>query len=200
VTDLRVLLARKRAQLDALLVCAAESGTVQSVAAQLGLHVTIGSELARVADERDVEARLAVAESDARAVAPGLPVTLTTAGGVIHGTVSHIDPAAVNGFVQVAVGLGPRPAGIRTDESVEAQIELERLPDTIWITRPAGAADETTVPLYRLTGADRADRVSVELGRGSNDRVSVRSGLQPGQTVIVSDMSAAGDRSAVSLK
>jgi multidrug efflux pump subunit AcrA (membrane-fusion protein) len=200
VTDLRVLLAQKRAQLDALLVRAAESGTVQSVAAQLGLHVTIGSEVARVADERDVEARLAVAESDARAVALGLPVALTTAGGVIHGTVSHIDPAAVNGFVQVAVALGPRTAGIRTDESVEAQIELERLRDTIWITRPAGAADDTTVALYRLAGSDRAERVSVVLGRGSNDRVSVRSGLLPGQTVIVSDMSAAGDRSAVSLK
>jgi hypothetical protein len=206
VTDLRVLLAQKQARLDALLVRAAGSGTVQSVAAQLGLHVTIGSELARVADERDVEARLAVAESDARSVALGLPVTLTTAGGVIHGTVSHIDPAAVNGFVQVAVALGPRTAGIRTDESVEGQIELERIPDTIWITRPAGAADDATIPLYRLAGSDRADhadraeRVSVVLGRGSNDRVSVRSGLLPGQTVIVSDMSAAGDRSAVSLK
>jgi len=200
VTDLRVLLAQKGAQLDALLVRAAESGTVQSVVAQLGLHVTVGSELARVADERDVEAHLAVAESDARSVALGLPVALTTAGGVMRGTVSHIDPAAVNGFVQVAVALGPRPAGLRSDESVEAQIELERLSDAIWITRPAGAADDTTVSLYRLAGADRADRISVALGRGSNDRVSVRSGLLPGQTVIVSDMSAAGDRSAVSLK
>jgi len=200
VTDLRVLLAQKRAQIDALVVRAAESGTVQSVAAQLGLHASVGSELARVADERDVEARLAVAEGDARSVTLGLPVTLSTAGGVMHGTVSHIDPAAVNGYVQVAVALGPRTAGIRTDESLEAQIELERIRNTIWITRPAGAADDTTVEVYRLAGADRAERVRVELGRGSNDRVAVRAGLQPGQTVIVSDMSAAGDRSAVSLK
>jgi HlyD family secretion protein len=173
---------------------------VVSVSAQLGARASAGGELVRVADERDLEARLAVAESDARAVLPGQSVVLTTAAGSARGTVARIDPAAVNGTVQVAVAMTRLPAGVRTDESVQGQIELERIADTIWVTRPAGVADDTTATLYRLTGSDRAVRVRVVFGRGSADRIAVRSGLRPGQTVIISDMSVAGDHADVTLE
>ena len=85
----------------------------------------------------------------------------------------RIDPASVNGTVRVEVTLVDVPTGVRSDESVTAQIELERLPDTLWIARPAGAADDTTMPLYRLRGNDRAERVVVSLGHSGSAPISL---------------------------
>ncbi len=200
IVQLRGMLTRKFADRDALVIRAGTDGTVQSVTAQLGAHATAGSEFARVADQHDLEAMLAVVEGDARSVHVGQSVAIATASGTARGTVVRIDPAANGGTVQVEVALTRTPPGVRMDEHVQAQIELERLINVVYVARPAGAADDTTMQLYKLTGANRAQRVSAALGRGSNDRVVVRSGLTPGDTIIVSDMSAAADHAAVTLR
>jgi multidrug efflux pump subunit AcrA (membrane-fusion protein) len=200
IAQLRGQLARKIAARDALVVRAGTSGVVQSVTAQLGAHLTLGSEAARVADRDDLEAMLAVVEGDARSVVPGLGVAIATAAGAARGTVVRVDPAATGGTVQAEVALTKIPPGVRIDEHVDAQIELQRVANAVSIARPAGAADDTTFPLYRLVGNDRAERVAVELGKGSSDAVIVKRGLVPGETVIVSDMSAAADHPLVTLK
>jgi len=200
VVQVEGMLARRLAEQAALLVRAGIDGTIQSVVAQLGAHVTAGSELARVADQHDLEAKLAVVEGDARSIHAGLSVEFATPAGIVRGTVARIDPAASGGTVEVEVTLDRPPLGIRADEHVQAKIELERIDNATWVTRPAGAADETTVQLYRIIAPNRAERIAVRLGRGSSDRIAIVSGLHPGETIIVSDMSAAGDHAAVALQ
>lgn len=200
VVQLQGLLARDIAERDALLVHAGIDGTVQSLPAQLGARATVGSELARVADQRDLEAKLAVVEGDARSVHPGLAVALMMASGNARGTVVRINPAANAGTVEVEVALDRIPANVRTDEHVQGQIELERLMNVLWVARPAAVADDTTAHVYRLTSPQRAELATVQFGSGSSDRITIRSGLHVGDGLIISDMSAAGDHAAVALR
>jgi HlyD family secretion protein len=85
---------------------------------------------------------------------------------------------------------GELPRGARPDLSVDGTIEVERLKDVLFLGRPAYGQGQSSVGLFRLVEEGRAAvRVNVELGRASVNTVEVRRGLQPGDKVIISDMS-----------
>ena len=67
----------------------------------------------------------------------GLTLLSIRATGIIPGRVIRIDPAALNGTVGVDVALlGPLPQGARAELSVDGTIEIERLPDVVYVDRP----------------------------------------------------------------
>ena len=84
---------------------------------------------------------------------------------------------------------GALPAGARPDLSVDGTIQLEHLPDVIQVGAPAFGSENSTVSLFKLDGKGEAHRVQVRLGRRSVSLVEVIEGLQPGDQVILSDMS-----------
>ena len=104
----------------------------------------------------------------------------------------RIDPAVQNGTVTVDVSLeGELPRGARPDLTVDGTIVLERLDNVIYVGRPVFGQEESVVSLFKLqpeTGD--AIRTRVSLGRSSVNTIEVLDGLQPGDQVILSDMSA----------
>lgn len=202
VDEAAAQLAAAQQQVDALTVRAATSGIVQSVDVDPGTSVAQNTEIARIADTRDLKAVLQVAESDVHAVSTGMPVRIDTGNGTIMGRVSRIAPAAQNGTVGVDVTFSrPLPEGARPDANVDGTIIISKIPDAVSIARPAGAADGSEVDLFKVVdGGTRAVRIRARLGQGSNDRVQVLSGIAPGDTVIVSDMSAYPDQTALRLR
>jgi HlyD family secretion protein len=57
--------------------------------------------------------------------------------------------------------------------------------------RPAFGQDQSTVGIFKMNPAgSEATRVQVQLGKSSVNTVEIVSGLQPGDKVILSDMSA----------
>ena len=107
------------------------------------------------------------------------------------GHVARIDPSEQNGAVDVDVKVdGAQPAGVRTDLTVDGTIEVERVADAVYLGRVPSAKPNTRVPLFKLVDDGKeAPRVMVELGNTSIDSVKIVAGLQPGDRVIVSDMS-----------
>jgi multidrug efflux pump subunit AcrA (membrane-fusion protein) len=190
------------AQVNALTVRAATSGIVQSVDVDPGMSVAQNTTIARIADTRDLKAVLQVAESDVHAVVPGMSVRIDTGNGIVTGRVARIAPSAQNGTVAVDVTFARSlPPGARPDANVDGTIEIATIPDAISIARPAGASDGSTIDVFKIVdGGTRAVRVRVRLGQGSNDRVQVVSGLAPGDTVIVSDMSTYQDATELRLQ
>jgi HlyD family secretion protein len=77
------------------------------------------------------------------------------------------------------------------DLSVDGTIELERLANVLFMGRPAFGQEQSTVGIFKVdsTGTE-ASRVQVTLGKSSVNTVEVVSGLQAGDKVILSDMSA----------
>ncbi|HEY5348738.1 MAG TPA: HlyD family efflux transporter periplasmic adaptor subunit [Candidatus Lustribacter sp.] len=195
------LLQAKEAEVDALTVRARSAGIVQSVAVDPGARVDVGTELARVADQRALKAVLQVPEGQVHAVAIGMPARIDTGNGVVTGRIARIAPSAQDGSVAVDVTFERElPSGARPDLNVDGTIDLQTLRNVLSIARPAGAADNTTVGLYRVDPrTSQARLVHVRLGVGSTDRIEVLSGLVAGETVIVSDTSAYGGASLLRL-
>jgi HlyD family secretion protein len=81
------------------------------------------------------------------------------------------------------------PKGARPDLSVDGTIELQRLRDVLYVGRPAFGQDQSAVGLFKLQPDGSASRVQVKLGATSVNAVEIRSGLNVGDQVILSDMS-----------
>jgi HlyD family secretion protein len=192
VQQLRALAKLKRDQVDALKVRAGTSGVLQQVSVQVGQQVTPGFNIARVADPASLKAELKIAETQIKDVKLGQPVAVDTRNGMIQGEVQRIDPAAREGTFVVDVSLlGPLPASARPDLSVDGTIELERLDNVLYISRPAFGQAQQTVGLFRLNPVGQeALRTQVMLGRNSVSTIEIVSGLKEGDQVIISDTSA----------
>jgi HlyD family secretion protein len=192
VDQFAAALSARRAQEATLVVSSGAPGIVQSVAVDPGQRVASGTELARIAGDRDLKAVLQVAESDMRGVIPGLRVRIVASdGSSIAARVARIAPAAANGAVAVDVALERLPPGARADQSVDGTIVIDRMPNVLSIARPVAASGDGLVALYRLDhDGTHAYRTEVRLGSGSDARARVLSGLAAGDRVIVSDTSA----------
>jgi HlyD family secretion protein len=190
VEQRRAMLDLQQQRVASLQVRSGIDGILQQVAVQPGQRVTAGTTLARVAQPERLKAEIRVAETQAKDLATGQTAQLDTRTGVVTAHVARIDPAASNGTVLVDLTIdGPLPAGARPDLSVDATIELERLANVIHVARPVRAQENASGSVFRLRG-DRAERVKVEFGRASATSIEVRSGLAPGDRVIVSDDSS----------
>ena len=202
VDNARALLSAKLEEASALIVRSSIPGIVQSVAVDPGARLDAGTEIATVADTATLKAVLQIPETQAHEVFVGMACEVDTGNGTITGRIERIAPTANSGSVAVDVALGRAlPAGARPSLNVNATVVVSRIADTVSIQRPAGAADDSTVELYRVApGGTQAELVSVRLGRGSVDRVQVLSGLRAGETVIVSDTSGYAGRSSLNLR
>jgi HlyD family secretion protein len=182
----------RQRQVERLLVRAGIAGVLQQVPVEAGQQVAAGSNLARVARPGELMAELRIAETQAKDVALGQAVRIDTRNGIVDGRVLRVDPAVQNGSVQVDVDLtGKLPPGARPDLSVDGTIEIERLPDVLYVGRPAFGEPGSDVRLFRLDPASGiATRVAVRLGKSSVNLVEVLDGLEVGDQVVLSDTSA----------
>jgi multidrug resistance efflux pump len=190
----------RRRQLDDLKVRAGTRGVLEDVPLQVGQWVTPGAVLGKVAQPDKLKAELKIAETLAKDVSVGQPAVVDTRNGVVNGKVVRIDGSVLNGTVKVDVGFdGPLPPGARPDLSVDGRIEVARIPDARYVTRPPALVAEGAATLFKVTG-DHALRVPVKLGRTSVKFVEVLGGLEEGDSVIVSDTSAWASSDRVTLK
>jgi HlyD family secretion protein len=187
----RTMLELQRKLLEELRVRAGITGVLQLVPVEVGQQVGPGTNLARVADPTLLKAEIRIAETQARDIQIGQKSSVDTRNGLIEGRVARVDPAAQQGTVGVDVTFDTReyPRGARPDLNVDGTIELERLENVIHVGRPAFGQEHSAVTLFRLTADGEAVRVNVKLGRSSVQTIEIVEGLQPGDQVILSDMS-----------
>jgi len=158
---------------------------------QVGTHVTAGTPVAEVIQLDKLKAALQIAETQAHDIQLGQPATIDTHNGIVQGHVSRIDPTVLNGTRTVDVQLdGPLPPGAVPNLSVDGTIDLERIPDTLQVGRPALGNENSTLSLFKVDPDGKyAVRVPVKVGRASVNTIQVLDGLKEGDTVILSDMS-----------
>ena len=196
VRQLRALLQLKRQLVESLKVRAGMEGILQKLGdlapLQVGQQVIAGANLARVANPARLKAEIRVAETQAKDITFNQLAAIDTRNGIIAGHVIRIDPAVQNGTVTVDVALdGSLPKGARPDLSVDGNIQLERLENVLYVARPVQSQPQSTVGIFKLIdGGKNAARVSVKLGHTSVSTVEILEGLQEGEQVILSDMSA----------
>lgn len=189
VEQARAMHELRRQQSESLTVRAGIDGVLQQVGVQAGQRITAGTNLARVAEPNRLKAEVRVAEVQAKDVAVGQTATIDTRNGIVKARVARVDPAVINGTVAVDLTItDPLPAGARPDLTVDATIELQRVPQTLFVARPVNVQEQAGGSLFRVSGSE-AERVKVTFGRASAEAIEVRGGLRPGEQVIVSDTS-----------
>ena len=182
----------KQAQLDSLRVRAGTRGVLALLPVEVGQQVAPGANLARVANPERLKAEIKIPETQAKDVQIGQLAAVDTHNGIIAGRVARMDATVLEGSVTVDVVLEEAlPKGARPELSVDGTIELERLEHVLHVARPAFGQGNSQVSLFRLLEQGRrAARVRVQFGRTSVNLVEILEGLNEGDQVIVSDMSA----------
>jgi HlyD family secretion protein len=178
-------------RLESMHVKAGLDGVLQSLDLEDGQWVNPGQVLARVAQPGRFKAVLRVPDAQAKDIVVGQNVDIDTRPAIIKGRVIRVDPISTAGTVTVDVALdGEMPPGARADLAVDGTIELEHLTNVLWVGRPAYGQAESTVGIFKLEPDGKtAVRTNVKLGRNSVTAIEVIQGLQPGDRIIISDMS-----------
>jgi HlyD family secretion protein len=191
VAQVQALYALKMQQVEALQVHAGIAGVLEEVTVDAGQRVALGTNLAKVTSSARLMARLHVPESQSRDIHLNQKAQIEVQDRPYSGHVARVGSGVQNGAVDVEVKMdGAQPAGARTDLTVDGTIEVEHLADAVYLGHALPARPNSRVPLFKLVeDGNEAQRVMVDLGNTSIDGVEIVSGLQPGDRVIVSDMS-----------
>jgi multidrug resistance efflux pump len=202
IQRLQAIASFQESRVQALVVRAGERGVLQELTLQPGQWVNGGTTMAKVVQPGTLKAVLRIPETQAKDVAIGQSASIDTRNGLVNGHVSRMDPSAQAGTVTVDVALdGPLPAGARPDLNIDGTIQLEHLKNILFTGRTVVGQDDAPVGLFRLDpGGKTATRVQVRLGRTSVNSVEIKSGLQPGDKVILSDMSQYENADRVRIK
>lgn len=134
-------------------------------------------------------AELKVAVSQANLVQNGQSASIELRRGItIAGKVTRIDSYTVNGTVTVTVELqSPVPEFAR--QPVDGIIRIKTLNNVVYVGRPAVAQSDTENTLFKVeSDGSHVERVKVQFGAHSVTSVQILEGLQPGDRVILSDM------------
>jgi len=178
------------AQRSAILVNTVKRGDVVQVVRGLGV----------LKAQRLAEVR--ISEMYAQQIKAGQKATVDTGKGTAPARVAHVDNAIVDGTVRVELQMdADPPSGVSPGKSVDGTIVLLTMKDVMYVGGPTPRLSELegqSETIFRLEpNGSHASRVRVEYGltgRSAGETrfdkvIVIRSGLQVGNTVILSDMS-----------
>jgi multidrug resistance efflux pump len=192
LNKMRKELERAQHQVENLTIFASIDSVVQEVPVEPGQRISMGGNIAKLAQQDSLIAEIDIPELEIRNVAIGQTVIIDTRNYKVTGRVSRIDPAVVNGNVQVDVEFTDKlPLDARPDLAVEGEIKIAEIPDTLFVNRPLFAQSQSETAVYKISqDGNFAQRVMVTLGKGSIHQIQVMDGLSSGDKIIISDPSS----------
>jgi multidrug resistance efflux pump len=185
-------LAVAESYLDRLTVKAGLDGVLQKLPVKLGQSLGPGQEVALVGSATDLIALVRVPQGQAQSVSIGDVAIVDTRREKIKGKVARIDPVVENNPVEIEVALDSTAGtGARPNLSVDCSIIDERLSRVKYVKRPAGVKPNSTATVYAMVGdSSKARPKTIRFGRLAGQYIEVLDGLDVGERLIVSDLSA----------
>lgn len=175
--------------LDDARVKAPRAGTVTFLNKSLGTSIATGEKLAVVSDLSHFKITGEIPESNSGKLSVGSTVNVRINRNTIKGHISNISPQSQNGMVEFTVILDDDTdkllrSGLRTELNVVYDVHdnVVRIPNGQYFQGPG------TYAMFVKTDDNTLERRSVTLGDSNFDYVEVESGIQPGEEVVVSDM------------
>ena len=165
---------------------------VQEMPLELGQQIAPGTNIAKLARRDDFIAEVRIPEKQIYQVALEQTVTVDTKTSKVAGKVIRIDPAVVNGSVQVDIELiGALPKEARPELTVDGIIHVAQLSDVLYIKRPMFAKAQSSSQVYVVAPETKAVSLKgVDFGRASQTHIEIKQGLFAGDEVVVSDVSS----------
>lgn len=165
-------------------------GVVTWTVTEEGATVRKGEVIARLADLSTFRVDATVSDVHARTLVPGLPVRVVVGSETLRGEVAQVEPAIKNGAMTFKVALADRSnALLRSNLRVDVLVLTDRKAQALRVERGPATEGTGTREVFVVKG-DAARRTTVEIGVTGFEACEVVRGLQAGDEVIVSDMTA----------
>lgn len=176
-------------RVDGLTIRAPFDGMVAAVAVQDRDAVAPNQGIVTVVNLSSLELQIALPEEYANETAIGTPATIAFLGREYPGKVTAISPQVVNGQVVGTVAFdGERPQGLKQNQRLNTRLTFESKRNVLKVPRGAFLESEGGRAAYVVDGDGRtAIRRAISTGATSVSEVEIVSGLELGETIVVSD-------------
>ncbi|WP_242112655.1 efflux RND transporter periplasmic adaptor subunit [Luteimonas aquatica] len=194
----RAIAEEARRQVDVLTLRAPFDGQVGQVQIAQGTSVTANGPVLGVVDLTKFEVEIKVPESFARDLAIGIPAQIASQGKTYPAEISAVSPEVVNGEVNARLRFaqGQQPPGLRQNQRLSARVVLDTRRNVLMVERGPFLEQDGGRFAYVVEGG-RAVRRPIETGVSSLSNVEIRSGLEPGQRIVVSGTDLFGDAESI---
>lgn len=196
----RLVVADVERQIGELAIRAPFDGMVATVSVEDADAVVRGQPLVGVVDLADLEVEVAIPESYADDVAPGVAALVRVDAAEVPGKLTSVAPEVRNSQVagRIAFDGGP-PPGLRQNQRVSARLLLDRKTSVLKVPRgpflEAGGGRAVYVVADGL-----ARRRPIVVGTVSVTEVEILEGLAEGEQIVLSDLGAAEGAETVLLR
>lgn len=187
ISQLKSLVEQKEFEVKNLNITAGMAGILQNIELYLGQVVALNEKLGVVAKLRPLIARVKVVQGAANQIHQDMPVQISTNGIIINGRINLISSNANNGYVNINVSLqGPLPDSIKTDATVQADIEIFNDNNALYIPR-AAYLKQGNNKIYKVNSQTEAQLIDIKLGVTDGQKIQVLSGLTQGDRILIID-------------
>lgn len=168
---------------------------------QIGAQVTEGSQIAVISDLSHFKVEGEIADTYGDRVAAGGKAIVKIGSEKLEGQVSSVTPLSKNGVISFTVQLADDSnrrlrSGLKTDVYIMNAVKE----DVLRIANASYYVGRGEYELFVADGSGELVKRKVQLGDSNFEYVEVVSGLQPGDRVVVSDMSQYKNKNKLKLK
>lgn len=157
---------------------------------EAGALVRRGEPLARLSDLASFRVEATTSASHARSLRVGLDAHVRLGALDLRGQVSTVEPTVRDGVLRFWVRLAePGHAALRPSLRTDVYVVTGRRDDAVRVARGPFLTGRASQDVFLVRGR-RAIRTPIALGLIGQDTVEIESGAQPGDALIVSDMTA----------
>ena len=168
---------------------------------QVGAQVSQGEQVAIISDLSHFKVEAEIADAYGDRVAAGGRAIVKVGSEKLEGIISSVTPLSKNGVISFSVQLNNDShkrlrSGLKTDVYVMNAVKE----DVMRVANSSYYVGRGEYNLFVLDGDDQLVKRKVQLGDSNFEYVEVISGLQPGDKVVVSDMSEFRNKNKLKLK
>ena len=197
----RKSLAEMKRTLDDAQVRSPRKAILTYINDQIGQQVTQGTQIAIISDLSHFKVEGEIADTYGDRVAAGGKAIVKIGSEKLEGTVSSVTPLSQNGVISFTVQLKDDNhrrlrSGLKTDVYVMNAVKE----DVMRIANASYYVGRGEYDLFVRTSDDELTKRKVQLGDSNFEYVEVVSGLQPGDQIVVSDMSNYKNKNSLKLK
>ena len=197
----RKSLAEMKRTLDDAQVRSPRKAILTYINDQIGQQVTQGTQIAIISDLSHFKVEGEIADTYGDRVAAGGKAIVKIGSEKLEGTVSSVTPLSQNGVISFTVQLKDDNqrrlrSGLKTDVYVMNAVKE----DVMRIANASYYVGRGEYDLFVRTADDELTKRKVQLGDSNFEYVEVVSGLQPGDQVVVSDMSNYKNKNSLKVK
>ena len=196
----RLSMANAQRRVDELSVRAPVDGFIGTLSVQNRSVVAANTALMTLVDLSRLEVELEVPETYVADMGLGMTAEIQLGGATATGKLSALSPEVVKNQVLARVRFdGVQPKGLRQSQRISARLLIEERPNVLLLPRGPFVESEGGRFAY-LVQDGVAVRTPITLGATSISAVEIRSGLKPGDQVVIAGTDTFANAARVAIK